>query len=343
MKTDVAATKKKAMTEASTKNFYLQTIDNEVPGIKDLLKNAELVEEKQIHSGSDWSYSASKYASPNVRIAGDAGCFIDPFLSSGVHLALMTGLSAATTIAASMRGDCSEAAACNWHTAKVQEVYTRFLVVVLSVTTQIRKGEENVIGDIDEDGFDRAFAHFRPGTLPRESFIVPKLTQCEVIQGTADVGHKLSQDEVSKTLDFCSMAFAKTGREQQQTVMQKLKDHKIKLDTAQDDLKADDGLKGILTEDEMKVMAAMRAREMVRHKDLMNIDSFNTDVIDGLAANLQRGSLGLTKSMGKDTSSKPQNAAMTEMLKSSNNAGKESMIQATELSPEDIKGEGIPL
>ena len=67
-----------------------------------------------LHSGSDFSYHAKAYAVPYARIVGDAGCFIDPFFSSGVHLAVTGALSAGTTIAASIRGDCSETAAAQW-------------------------------------------------------------------------------------------------------------------------------------------------------------------------------------------------------------------------------------
>ena len=38
----------------------------------------------------------------------------------------------------------------------------RFLVVVLSAYKQIRAQSTNVLADIDEDGFDKAFAFFRP-------------------------------------------------------------------------------------------------------------------------------------------------------------------------------------
>lgn len=125
-----------------------------------LLANARLV--SQLKSASDWSYSASAYGSPYLRIAGDAGCFIDPFFSSGVHLAMSSGLSAAVTICASMRGDCTEEAAANWHTDKVSEGYTRFLMVVMAVLKQIENLESPVINDWDEKSFDRAFAMFRP-------------------------------------------------------------------------------------------------------------------------------------------------------------------------------------
>jgi hypothetical protein len=45
-------------------------------------------------------------------------------------------------------------------------VWLRFLVVVLSAYKQIRSQKENVLSDIDEDNFDRAFKCFRPGATP---------------------------------------------------------------------------------------------------------------------------------------------------------------------------------
>ena len=152
-------TKKKAMVEPSTKGFYLESTKL-APGISEMLAKAELASE--IKGASDWSYNASCYATPNLRIVGDAGCFIDPYFSSGVHLALSGALSAATTIRAAMRGDCDETAAVKWHSAKVSEGYTRFLLVVLSALKQIRQQDKPILSDWDEEGFETAFAHFRP-------------------------------------------------------------------------------------------------------------------------------------------------------------------------------------
>lgn len=166
----MAAKKKREMAEPSSKGFYVESLDL-VPGIKELLANAELVSE--IKSASDWSYSASKYAFPGVRIAGDAGSFIDPFFSSGVHLALSGGLSAATTIAAAIRGDCSEEVASSWHDKKTAESYTRFLVVVSSALKQIRSQDEPVINDFDEETFERAFDLFRPSMSISDYFSTP--------------------------------------------------------------------------------------------------------------------------------------------------------------------------
>jgi len=120
----------------------------------------------KVKAAADYSYSASSYAFPNARIIGDAGCFIDPYFSSGIHLAVAGGLTAATTICAAIRGDVSEPQAAEWHSKKVADAYLRFMLVVLSAYRQIRSQEEPVLTDIDEDSFDRAFALFRPSTFP---------------------------------------------------------------------------------------------------------------------------------------------------------------------------------
>lgn len=109
--------------------------------------------------------------------------FIDPFFSSGVHLAMTGGLSAACTIAASRNGKCEEASASKFHSLKVGAAYTRsvrllcgsrdritlmlkrvcsFLIVVLGIYKQITAQREPVLQDVDEGNFDRAFVLFRP-------------------------------------------------------------------------------------------------------------------------------------------------------------------------------------
>ena len=43
----------------------------------------------------DWSYSAERTTGPGFVMTGDSACFVDPLFSSGVHLALMSGVMAA--------------------------------------------------------------------------------------------------------------------------------------------------------------------------------------------------------------------------------------------------------
>ncbi|TBU24654.1 FAD/NAD(P)-binding domain-containing protein [Dichomitus squalens] len=186
------------------------------PGVLDLIGDGELVavktdeddgeEEPPVaRSASDYSYSATEYAGPGFRLVGDAGAFIDPFFSSGVHLAMTGALSAAASIAASIRGHCREADAARWHSSRVSLSYTRFLIVVLSAYKQIRAQSMNVLADIQENNFDKAFAFLRP-----------------VIQGGADMGTRLSEDEVQRALDFCVHLFDPTTPEQHESVRQKL-------------------------------------------------------------------------------------------------------------------------
>ncbi|KAI9458851.1 FAD/NAD(P)-binding domain-containing protein [Lactarius psammicola] len=173
---------------------YLSALDL-APGVKQLLCPDGVMlrgdsDSDTVRTASDYSYSASYYAGENFRIVGDAGAFIDPFFSSGIHLAMTGGLSAAASIAASIRGDCPESEAAEWHSQRVGVSYTRFLIVVLSAYKQMRAQSKDVLCDIGEDNFDKAFSFLRP-----------------VIQGNADLGPRLSEVEVQNALDFCAGLF----------------------------------------------------------------------------------------------------------------------------------------
>ncbi|KZT69721.1 FAD/NAD(P)-binding domain-containing protein [Daedalea quercina L-15889] len=191
------------------------------PGVLDLIGEGELMDvagdgmgaeqeaqgeaARAVKSASDYSYHADVYAGGGWRLVGDAGAFIDPFFSSGVHLAMTGGLSAAASICASIRGDCTEADAAKWHSSRVAISYTRFLVVVLSAYKQIRSQSVNVLADISENSFDKAFAFLRP-----------------VIQGGAEMGARRSEDELQQALDFCVHLFNPTTPEQHENVRRAL-------------------------------------------------------------------------------------------------------------------------
>lgn len=272
MRQDLSLARKKALGSPSMVEFYKDCLTMS-PEIHARLADAELVS-PSIKAASDWSYSASAYAGPNFRLAGDAGCFIDPYFSSGVHLALSGALSAAMTIQAVRRQDCTEFEAAKWHSVKIAESYSRFLLVVLAALRQIRKGDEPVLSDFDEDGFDRAFGFFRP-----------------IIQGLADadVGGKLTQDLVSKSVEFCFHAFEEISPEARQAVLDKLERVKESPHAeTKEDLEK-------LSDDELAILRTIRARQMMRAEDAMNIDSFLNDTIDGFAPRLIHGNLGLNR------------------------------------------------
>ena len=67
-----------------------------------LLEGATLVDGP--HVVRDWSYVSREVAGPGYILVGDAACFVDPLFSSGVHLALVSGLLAAAYVS-SVIGD----------------------------------------------------------------------------------------------------------------------------------------------------------------------------------------------------------------------------------------------
>ncbi|KAK4111488.1 hypothetical protein N656DRAFT_799320 [Canariomyces notabilis] len=288
-----ASTRTKRERGLDSKGLYLETV-RETPGVQALLTEAQLVTD--IKSASDWSYSAPAYATPYTRICGDAGCFIDPFFSSGVHLALAAALLAATTICASIKGQTSELGAAAWHSKKVAEGYIRFLVVVSSALKQINAKDQPVIADFDEKSFDRAFKHFRP-----------------IIQGTVDVTGKLSQSEVSETLNFCLRAFIPVNPTEKKALLDKMRSLAISDPEEMSDEKyarIAGELEAVLTPEQLNILKTLRARRMLRSDDTLNIDSIGSDVIDGLSPNLLRGQLGLVK---PSKAYKPKPAAYNDL------------------------------
>lgn len=78
-----------------------------------------------------WRYTIILPITLGNRLNAICPAFIDPFFSSGVHLAMTGGISAAASIAASIRGDCSETEAAAWHSKRVSVSYTRYILYVL--------------------------------------------------------------------------------------------------------------------------------------------------------------------------------------------------------------------
>ncbi|KAG2104374.1 putative halogenase [Suillus discolor] len=260
---------------------YKQELLSNAPGVLKLMGNATLRNDgtpMAVKSASDFSYSAPSYAGDHYRLAGDAGAFIDPFFSSGVHLALTGGLSAALTISASIRGLCSEDDAQRWHTSKIATSYTRFLLVVLGTYKQIRNQSMPVMSDVDEDNFDRAFDLIRP-----------------VIQGTADVGKALTEDELQKTMDFCGHLFAPTDPEMHSAVKARL-DPSLTSPDAPVMTESDiDRVLGDADEEAKIVLSEINARKPI-HTMYNPTENFGVEEHFGFKAVLQRGKLGLVTS-----------------------------------------------
>lgn len=116
-----------------------------------------------------------------------------------------------------------------------------------------------------------------------------------VIQGTvdADTTGKLSQNEVSKVLEFCYKAFIYVPPEKKDALFAKLKS--LGVDSSGGRVRDDEAFEAVqsyLNPEEIQILEILRSRRMIR-EDPFEMDSFSLDTIDGVAPNLVRGKLGL--------------------------------------------------
>jgi FAD-dependent halogenase len=65
----------------------------------------------QIRVRKDYSYWKTQFWTPGMALVGDAACFVDPVLSSGVHLATYSAVLAARSVNTELAGEVPEARA----------------------------------------------------------------------------------------------------------------------------------------------------------------------------------------------------------------------------------------
>lgn len=98
------------------------------PPVADLLDEATQVAGMKVEQ--DYSYVSDRFAGPGYLLSGDAACFLDPLLSTGVHLATYSGLLAAASIGSVLRGEVSEHRAHEFYATVYRHAYERLLVLV---------------------------------------------------------------------------------------------------------------------------------------------------------------------------------------------------------------------
>src|SRR4029077_9980263 len=81
---------------AATNEERLDLAIADTPVVAELMRNAK--REWPVRVEKDFSYSASTYAGDRWLLAGDAGSFLDPVFSTGVSIALESGIEAAAEL-----------------------------------------------------------------------------------------------------------------------------------------------------------------------------------------------------------------------------------------------------
>lgn len=111
----------------------------ESPTVTGLLRTAR--RSGPVRVEQDFSYAAPSYCGLGYFIVGDAACFLDPLLSTGVHLAMYSGMLAATSILATANADVTELEARGFFESLYRNAYARLFSMVSAFYQQYRGRE----------------------------------------------------------------------------------------------------------------------------------------------------------------------------------------------------------
>lgn len=128
----------KARRNVDLKEILMEAIDNS-PLIKDLVSTGELISD--VKSETDYSYASDQFCGPGYFLIGDAAAFLDPLLSSGVHLATFSALLAAAGLTSLHENEVTEAEMLSFFEKSYRQAYLRFLVF-LSAFYDVGRGKD---------------------------------------------------------------------------------------------------------------------------------------------------------------------------------------------------------
>lgn len=120
------------------KDILLEAIAQS-PLIKELTSPGELVSE--VRSETDYSYASEHFCGPGFFLTGDAAAFLDPLLSSGVHLATFSAMLASAGLNSYFRSEISETEMLHFFEKSYRQAYLRFLVF-LSAFYDVGRGRD---------------------------------------------------------------------------------------------------------------------------------------------------------------------------------------------------------
>lgn len=111
----------------SIEDMLLKVVD-ESPAVREILAKGTFQPGARVEQ--DFSYVADSFCGPGHFVLGDAACFLDPLLSTGVHLGMYSGLLAAASVLAVSDGDVSEREAHAFYESLFRNAYQRLFTLV---------------------------------------------------------------------------------------------------------------------------------------------------------------------------------------------------------------------
>lgn len=162
---------RKRRAEFASVEEMVKTVVLESEHIRPLIEGCEFI--GPARAEQDYSYAASKFCGPGYMLSGDAACFLDPLLSTGVHLALYSATIAAAGIVAMHDGTATESEVLAFYEYCYRRSYARLLTLVGGMYEQYRGKDtyfwsahqlSNQVPTLNQDTVsDRAFVDLSAG------------------------------------------------------------------------------------------------------------------------------------------------------------------------------------
>ncbi|MFI0446961.1 NAD(P)/FAD-dependent oxidoreductase [Actinomadura sp. 6N118] len=112
---------------ASLQEYYLHQVKS-CETLNPVVQGASQIGD--VRAEQDYSYVADSFSGPGYVAIGDAACFLDPLLSTGVHLALYSALTGAAAINSTLNGELSEQEAMAFFEYAYRRAYARLITLV---------------------------------------------------------------------------------------------------------------------------------------------------------------------------------------------------------------------
>ena len=131
------------------------------PLSREMLSNARLEEGPLVVK--DWSYTSRKTVGDGWILVGDAACFVDPLFSSGVHLAMMSAVMAASYIDAARKDPSIRSPAAGVYQELYHKEYSHFRELAALFYASNRTVESyfwesrRILGASDDEGSRASF------------------------------------------------------------------------------------------------------------------------------------------------------------------------------------------
>lgn len=237
------------------------------------------------HSASDYSYWADQYAGDHYRLVGDAANFVDPFFSTGIHIAMSGGLTAAASICASMKGEVTEKKAQEFHDLKVGMLHVRFLLAVMGAYRRM---------DLEQQNFDYAGELLCQGhRYFQQAFISFHPTIKELRKDPEDKREEWTQEDVLNMMDRFDHFFDSSVDEHHVPEIQQT--HGMKAISIMAPVLGDKKIKEIAKDDDhlQRVLEKYDARRLFGPE--VEVNSLTRQKLLGYIVRLEKGNLGLTE------------------------------------------------